>query len=210
MFLSLQLGLRNRLEQTFPCLACQRYEGLIAATLKMDLQRQGQLESILSELNRRHNNLDAMRYPRNYSPSLQGPIDASSQAAIRAFMYLSDGFEEVKWIFVMISLSKRISPELVLKLFRVAEIFHQRDIPMAPEFMTHLQIFTESLESHLELLELFVDYFMWIKWRRYKARWKRDWLLAPYICLLSVLFPSASSLSITILAFCIIYIIRSF
>jgi hypothetical protein len=58
--------------------------------------------------------------------------------------------------------------------------------------------------------QIIMDYFMWIKWRRYKARRKRDWLSAPYICLLSVLFPSASSLSITILAFCIIYIIRSF
>jgi hypothetical protein len=123
----------------------------------MDLQHQGQLGSILPELNRRHNNLDAMRSPRNYSQSLQGPIDASSQAATRAFMYLSEWFKEVKRIFVMISLFKRISPELVLKLFRVAEIFHQRDIPMALEFMTDLQIFTESLESHLVLLELFVD-----------------------------------------------------
>jgi len=71
-------------------------------------------------------------------------------------------------------------------------------------------IWTLVLEFEFPYLKRHMDYFMWIKWRRYKARWKRDWLSAPYICLPSVLFPSASSSSITVLAFCMICTIGSF
>jgi hypothetical protein len=139
MFSNLQLGSPNRSEQTFVCLACRRYDGLIAVTLKMDLQHQGQLGSFLSELNRRHNNLDAMRFPGNYSQSLQGPIDASSQAATRAFMYLSEWFEQVKRLLDTINKFNCVSPEPVLKLFRKTGILLQRGIHMAPGFMTYLQ-----------------------------------------------------------------------
>jgi hypothetical protein len=82
----------------------------------MDLQRQGQLGSIPSKLNRWHDNLDAMGSPRTYSQSLQGPIDASSEAATRAFMYLSDRFEEVKRLLDTINLFNSVSPDPALKM----------------------------------------------------------------------------------------------
>ena len=95
LFSNLQLGSPNRSEKTFPCLACRRYEELIAVTLKIDLQRKGQLGSIPSELNRWHDNLNAMGSPRNYSQSLRGPIDANSQAATRALYICPRGSR--KW-----------------------------------------------------------------------------------------------------------------
>ena len=165
MFSSLQLGSRNRLEQTFPCLACQRYEGLIAVTLKMDLQRQDQLGSILSELNRWHNNFDTMGSPRTYYQSLQGPIDASSQAATRAFVCFSERFEELKRILDIINRFYYICYEPLeptFNLLRLVGISSQRDIPMAEDPATHLQsqicMFAESLGSLLGVLEAFANF----------------------------------------------------
>jgi hypothetical protein len=156
MFSNLQLGSPNRSEQTFPCPACRRYEELITVTL--DLQRQGQLGRIPSELNRWHDNLDAMGSPRTYSQSLPWQIDASSQAATRAFMYLSDEFEKVKRL-LDINLFNRVSPEPVLKLIREAIL---QPVPMASVLMTYLQshecIFAEALESQLEALEALADF----------------------------------------------------
>jgi hypothetical protein len=154
MFSDLQLELPNRLGQALPCLACRRYEGLVADASKMDLQRHDRHGSIRS-----HDSLDAMGPPRAYSQSLRGPIDASSQAATRAFMYLSEGFEEVKRISDIINRFNSISFEPILKLFRLAAFLSQRDILIAAEPLTRLQsqicITAEKLEF-LVLLETIV------------------------------------------------------
>jgi hypothetical protein len=69
----------------------------------MDLQHHGQHQSLPSQLNRWHDNICAIGSPRSHSYSLQGPIDASYQTAIRAFMDLSERTEYLKHIWYKVN-----------------------------------------------------------------------------------------------------------
>jgi hypothetical protein len=122
----------------------------------MDLQHQDQLPSLLLALNQTHDNLGAIESPRTYSQSLHGPIDASSQAATLAFMYLSKRFEDVKQV-----LGVPTSDE-TLKFLSLMVILSRRDIHISSEDMTYLQskayLLTQPLELRLKLLEAFADF----------------------------------------------------
>jgi hypothetical protein len=154
------LGSQNQSYQAFPCLACQRYEEFVAGTIKMDLQHHGQHQSLPSQLNRWHDNICAIGSPRSHSYSLQGPIDASYQTAIRAFMDLSERTEYLKHFWYKVN---DLTFEPFYKMAITAnETLPKISTPMTPKLTTYLQLpvraFTNIIYANLEILEAFAEF----------------------------------------------------